>query len=213
MAIQGYWRLNGNSNDASGNGNNGTDTVITYSQANGRLNQGAGFNGSSSGISIVDNSALTPTSSGTIIVFVKPTVLPASGNIMGIIDKRDNANGTNGWLIQLYNNAGTQEIRFQTKNVTGILAIAQYALSTSEWSMIAVTYTSGIVPSLYVNAKKLTLSQSYAGTIQNYATPLRFGRRSDGYYYNGSIDEIIIDNTEYSPAKLKNRLMAIKGFF
>jgi len=43
MAIKGYWRLNGNSNDASGNGNNGTDTNITYSQANGVLNGGAGF--------------------------------------------------------------------------------------------------------------------------------------------------------------------------
>ena len=40
--------LNGNSNDSSGNANNGSDTNITYSLANGKLGQGAGFNGSSS---------------------------------------------------------------------------------------------------------------------------------------------------------------------
>ena len=39
--IKGYWMLNGNSNDYSGNGNNGIDTNIAYSQGYGLLNQGA----------------------------------------------------------------------------------------------------------------------------------------------------------------------------
>jgi len=42
--------LNGNSNDASGNGNNCTAVNITYSLANGRYSQGAGFNGTTSAI-------------------------------------------------------------------------------------------------------------------------------------------------------------------
>lgn len=41
--LVGLWHLNGNSNDSSGNSNNGTDTNITYSQANGKFGQGAGF--------------------------------------------------------------------------------------------------------------------------------------------------------------------------
>ena len=43
--------LNGKSTDSSGNGNNGTNSNITYSLANGKFGQGAGFNGSSNSIS------------------------------------------------------------------------------------------------------------------------------------------------------------------
>lgn len=42
-----YFKLDGNSNDASGNGFNGTDSNITYSSGNGKINQGAGFNSAS----------------------------------------------------------------------------------------------------------------------------------------------------------------------
>ena len=49
--------LNGNSTDYSGNNNHGTDTAITYSTANGKFGQGAGFNGSSSKI-VVPNASI-----------------------------------------------------------------------------------------------------------------------------------------------------------
>jgi hypothetical protein len=38
-----YWKLDGDSNDAVGS-NNGSDINVTYSTANGKVNQGAGFN-------------------------------------------------------------------------------------------------------------------------------------------------------------------------
>lgn len=44
--IFGYWKLDGNSNDSVAI-NNGTDTSIVYSSGNGKINQGAGFAGSS----------------------------------------------------------------------------------------------------------------------------------------------------------------------
>lgn len=48
--LQALYHFDGNSNDLSGNGINGTDTNITYSLANGKFGQGAGFNGLSSRI-------------------------------------------------------------------------------------------------------------------------------------------------------------------
>ena len=47
--IVAYYKLDGNSNDAVGS-NNGTDTAITYSAGNGKIVQGAGFNGTTSQI-------------------------------------------------------------------------------------------------------------------------------------------------------------------
>ncbi len=43
-----YYHFDGNSTDSSGNGNNGTDTTVTYGRANGRFNEGALFNGTTS---------------------------------------------------------------------------------------------------------------------------------------------------------------------
>lgn len=44
--LQGYWRMEGNSNDSKGS-NNGSDTSITYNSGNGKYGQGAGFTTSS----------------------------------------------------------------------------------------------------------------------------------------------------------------------
>ena len=55
--IVAYYKLDGNSNDSVGT-NNGTDTAITYSVANGKINQGAGYNGSTSKITISNTSVL-----------------------------------------------------------------------------------------------------------------------------------------------------------
>lgn len=52
MGIKGYWKLNGNSNDTSGNGNNGTDTDVTYSQNNAVSGLAGHFNGSTSKIDL-----------------------------------------------------------------------------------------------------------------------------------------------------------------
>ena len=46
-----YYKLDGNSTDIVG-AKNGTDTSITYSIDNGKIVQGAGFNGSSSKIDV-----------------------------------------------------------------------------------------------------------------------------------------------------------------
>lgn len=54
--VAGY-HLNGGSTDFSGNNNHGTDTAITYSQANGKFGQGAGFNGSTSSVNFTKSNA------------------------------------------------------------------------------------------------------------------------------------------------------------
>lgn len=62
------YKLDGNSNDSVGS-NNGTDTAITYSTGNGKLVQGAGFNGTSS---VIKNTTFVmPTTEITIAVWLK----------------------------------------------------------------------------------------------------------------------------------------------
>jgi len=72
----GLWHLDGNSNDSTANGGNGTDTSISYSSVNGYFNQGAGLNGSTSKISINNNAILTPANAITIGFWMKPSGAP-----------------------------------------------------------------------------------------------------------------------------------------
>lgn len=66
------FHLNGNSTDFSGNANNGTDTAITYSLANGKFNQGAGISRTSY-ITLPSFSYNTTTTSYVINSWVKAT--------------------------------------------------------------------------------------------------------------------------------------------
>ena len=65
-----YWNLDGNSTDEVG-ANDGTDTNITYSTANGKINQGAGFNGTSSKINVGASTSLKITGAFSISVWIK----------------------------------------------------------------------------------------------------------------------------------------------
>src|SRR5260221_9800184 len=67
-----YWKLDGNSNDATANANDGTDNGITYSNANGKINQGAGFDGSTSKIDVGTTNLPTGVTDRTITAWVNP---------------------------------------------------------------------------------------------------------------------------------------------
>jgi hypothetical protein len=76
-----YWKLNGDSTDATGNGNNGTDTSVTYDAVDGKINQGALFNrASNSKVVIADSTALRPTNSFTANAWIK--LNPTTGTIL-----------------------------------------------------------------------------------------------------------------------------------
>jgi len=65
-----YYPFDGNVNDASGNGNNGVPTAITY--AAGHSGQAASFNGVSSNVRVTDNLKLDLITSFTLSAWVKP---------------------------------------------------------------------------------------------------------------------------------------------
>jgi hypothetical protein len=219
MAIKGLWRLNGNSNDASGNGNNGTDTNITYSQANGRLNQGAGFNGTSSKIALASTASLKPAKL-TILATVRTT---DNGNYRqifhhssdeyatrGIQLRKTNTNLVN-FLIARGTSGGVDGVDF--KNLYSTITI-----NDGQWHQIDATY-DGSYMRIFIDGKlnnevawtydpvyDATYCRANIGTNQYY-------RNNYAYYWTGAIDEVLLDDVAWSPAKIKNEYSRVKGFF
>ena len=76
----GIWPLDGNSNDGSGNANNGTDSNVSY-DGMGRFGSCASFNGSSSRIALPNNASLKPSGAFTVFCWYKGQV-SAYGTIL-----------------------------------------------------------------------------------------------------------------------------------
>ena len=118
----GYYRLNGNSTDESGSGKNGTDTAITYSDANGRFGNGAGFNGSSSKITF--SAIIAPTSTFTFLAWVKPTSLAAAQDFLS-------------------SNAGVMAARIGADGGMGIFDYAAWSTNGVYWNFPATSCVAG----------------------------------------------------------------------
>lgn len=71
-ALVAYWRFEGNSSDAK-DSHSGIDTSVTYNSSNGKFNQGAGFNGSSSLISVTDHNDFHLVSKYSVNMWIKTT--------------------------------------------------------------------------------------------------------------------------------------------
>lgn len=69
---KGLYHLNGNSNDDSGNGFNGTDTSVSYGLGYGKLSQGVLTSG---GTSNIDIGAHLTAAQGTILWWMKPVTI------------------------------------------------------------------------------------------------------------------------------------------
>lgn len=218
MAIKGYWKLNGNSNDASGFGNNGTDTAITYSQANGRLNQGAGFNGISS--KIVFSNQVIPLGEKSICFWFKST----NTSLYKVIVDNSNSNSTivNGTYIDVRASTG-YPIFISTKATSGIyrffITIPQN-ITDGKWHFVVFTWdgttnANGVMG--YVDAILKVQGTASAIETSNANNNLNVGYAIDAGFTNGrmigSLDKLKIKNTAISPAMIKNELSRVKGFF
>lgn len=207
--IQGYWRLDGNSNDASGNGNNGTDTDITYSQANGRLNQGAGFNGSSSKITTNCPATITKTYS---ILFKTSTL-----KYQELISQVYYVSASNYKLYELYLNPSGLVIFLEATNA-GTSDVAYTSYIQGAWNLVTVSIGNNHIRFM-LNGKLIhdrAFTQIVGFTVDSQGTGIGALVRLSGttqQFFNGSIDEAKIINYDWSIAEMKNEHLKILGAF
>ncbi len=184
--IIGYWKMDGNSNDSVGS-SNGTDTSITYSTANGVINNGAGFNGTSSKITIADTADLRLTGDEYTVSFWCKTGASVAG-VQRCINK-DDANDYSGgygfWLnaAKLYwaHNSGSSNTIWT--NVT---------LAASTTYFLTFVFEKGAQRKTYVNGSLINSSTTYNNNITGEANDaLIFGAVAvHGQYWTGALDEI-----------------------
>lgn len=177
--------LNGNSNDDSGNGHNGSDTNVAYSKGYGRFNEGARFQYVDSRISIADNLALRFTDNFTI-TFWMFTGNTDTANHSYIGKFRVVAGSYTGFVVN----------RYASKKIGFVIFKGGTSLDdlyTTSDSLVNAWYHLGFVKEgssmkIYVNGK-LDNSRS-CGSMVYSTEPLLVGT---GYgYSDANMDEVRI---------------------
>jgi len=187
-----YYKLDGNSNDSVGS-NNGSDTGITYSLANGKIDQGAGFS---------DNDLIVIANSGqfnfdglpfTISMWIYPTSFSTSGT-QTLIDFEKA-----GWIGWLLRHDLTKT--YLSGNNDQRLSSSLPPLNT--WTNIIFT-SNGTNGKTYFNGKLdyTENSLTYNGNSNsNYGIGCNAENNTQSFI--GSIDEVIVENRVWSAEEIK----------
>lgn len=214
--------LNGNSTDSSGNGNNGSDSNIIYSQANGKFGQGVGFNGSSSRIQIPYSATLDSGTGGfSISCWFKTTQATA-----GIFYHRQEHFETHQQMqILSIGSVTVGKPHFQMRGSEGNFydLSANNAYNDGKWHHLVGVYGGSSDKNLRIYVDGSLDNSTSIATAQtiNYgsSTVLSIGSGWQSwasyafYYYSGSLDEMIFETKAWTASEVKKYYTYAKGRF
>ena len=189
----GNWPLDGNSNDISGNANNGFNEA-NVSWVNGRYGQAGDFSGTASGIDLPNNASLKPTVL-TVSVWFKGT--PTNGTFME--NWFVNASKFYGFLFDIDATFPRLVISKGTGNTLGTdfeIAASPIACNDDIWHMLTGTFDGNNIKFYFDGV--LVDTQSYAATLTYAATQYpMIGIRQDTYQswsypVDGILDELFL---------------------
>jgi hypothetical protein len=204
-----YYPFNGNANDASGKGNNGTINEATLTQDRfGITNAAYSFSGINNYISF----AGVPTSqvdNWTMTAWVKP----ASLNQMGIAVALgyDDGVSANGYSIVITGDASSSG-----NKLFAVFGGIPYAwvdsgfvfTSTSQWYQLVMLRNSGVT-SFYVNG---VLTPNSTTTTPYTPTSFRIGSENGLRFFNGAIDDVRIYNRALPASEVTELYADESGF-
>lgn len=194
-SLGGYWNLNGNSNDTSGNGNNGTDSNITYKS--GKIGQGANFNGSNSQIDVGNATTGKLNITGSSASFVCWYSLNDI-TVNNVLIWKGDATNTQYKMYVLSNGGGPPNgIQF---NINSTQLNSTFGYSDSNWHHAAMIY-DGVNMSCYIDGR-FNGKTALTGNISNVNFSVQFGVARGQSNANAIIDDIAIFTRALTPAEI-----------
>ena len=205
--LVGYWPFNGNANDESGNGNNGTvNGALLTSDRNGKVNSAYSFDGNSNYI-VTNNINSNIFSNGiTISLWVKVNK-PNYDNAHFFVSKeRDNVSGhfhvgyhnaDDKFYAQTHDNSDWTRTRILSNNKNVIPQII--------WHHIVLTYDNNNIK-FYTNFNDSVI-KPYILPIVGTNSPIYFGTNNFPgwqYFLIGQLDDIAIYNRALKKGEIKS---------
>jgi hypothetical protein len=194
--LVGWWPFNGNANDLSGNGFNGSvNGAVLTTDRFGTSNNAYSFDGSNDEIVITHNSSFNFTDFSISCWALKDN---QSLYIPGIISKVQTNNL--GWYLVANLNI-SDSICFEGGVSSGNYFGAHSApLTPLQWVHIVGTFSPGS-QKIYVNGVLIS-SDNNPGNLYNSSENIRIGFKNGDSYWGGKIDDIGIWNRALTPCEI-----------
>lgn len=199
-SLKGYWRFEGNANDASGNGNHGT--IYGASSTTGKFGKALYFDGINDSVDISGVSGLVASGSYTVLMWANLDSLSSLKS-----------------LFHLGDPPSTNDIEIVLDSVRQKFGYGQYVLSwhiiysqivqTGVWYHLAVVLDTSLGMFLYVNGVLMDSDPNTArGAV--VSTHTNIGTDFAGvFWYKGTIDEVLIYNRALSLPDIKRIMMGM----
>lgn len=206
-AYTGVYKLEGNSNDYSGNGYNGTDSNLIYSSIYGKKSQGIYSSTTSSYITVSDaTNARIKNGDFTFSGWVNNYATDASWHYL--FSQYYGAT----LYFRIYRNTNYYTVASK-RTVTRTLNTPANSVVAGKWQYITVT-RSGAVQTFYING--LYSAQITNGDTGDFtsgcAVNINLSKNGAGNIL-GYTDEIILDNTSWNAQKVKTMYSYYQGIF
>lgn len=195
-----YWKLDGDSHDSVST-NNGTDTAIKYKPQYGVIGKGASFDGISSAIDLGTPSNLSLVSDMSIAMWVYPLQIAEGASVFAKTVGIGNADNT--YDLTVFDDAPLQMVY---ANGTYYYINSATILPQNKWSFIVFTRAVANTDTrFYINGVDAGLSNNHWAAI----TPatggeVYIGRRGNGNYFHGYIDEVGVWNRALTPNEVSD---------
>jgi chitodextrinase len=190
--------------DASGNGNIGTIAGATWTTA-GKYGGALSFGGASY-VDLGNGAAFQLTGSMTLSAWVYATGTPPDDG--QIIAKSDSGSGLAGWQFKTTPDTGGETFGVMV-SPDGNSAVQRYSKTVralNTWYYVAGVYNaSAKTLDIYVNGAldDGVLSGTVPGSQFNSTVNATIGRRSGGFYFQGTIDELRVYNVALTAAQIQ----------
>jgi gliding motility-associated-like protein len=201
--LVGYWPFNGNANDESGNGNNGTVNGATLTTDRfGVANKAYSFNGVNNYINAGSNISF---SNFTITTWVYMNANPTGLN--ALVSKIS----TNFQNFELAINPGINNPSLSWGNGSSWFGLnSSQTLPVAQWHHIVATYNSSNIMTLYFDGNVLLTSTATSySNVSGFETffgarPNTQGISSTTFFHNGKLDDIGIWNRSLTHQEITN---------
>lgn len=208
--IGGYWKLNGNATDYSGQGQNGVDagtSSTTYGTLYGRYGQGALDTSNGATLKLSQPSFDWGVGDWTLSVWAYPIATIGSNYVYY------HGYSSNNYCIAIRTGTGPSQWWFYAGGGSGCYGTGSNGTVTAnKWYYLTLTRTGGNLY-FYVNGV-FDKSRTGLSTGSNF-------KQGDSYimsqtaaaYFPGYVDELVIDTSLWSAQKVKTMYSYYKGIF
>lgn len=203
-----WLRMEGDFTDSSGEGNSGIPQGAINCTASGRVGKSCYFDGTNA-LTIPDKSYFSPSrNSITILVWVRiPFEASKVGN--GQCGSRGAyfvAKGSGGrweWALENDNNLAFCTDFWTLGGSKHWDLFSGRDMNDYQWHHYAVAYDYLNKGTVYIDGSLQATVVSFSSTMGDGTSPVYIGRRGDGYYFTGYIDELRIYNDTLSAKEIK----------